>query len=326
MSKLADSGAALIPTTVDISLVICTRDRPIPLAACLSALSGQSVRPREVIVVDNASQTGETRDVVIASGATYLREDRPGLDFARNAGAMAARGAIVAYTDDDVVLHPRWLERMAAAFDDPAIAVVTGLVLPAELETEAQRLFEFHWSFGRGYERIDFGAEFFARGHAGACPTWEIGAGASMAFRREVLERIGYFDERLDVGQSGCSGDSEAWHRVLAAGYTCRYEPGIAAFHYHRREMKDLARQIRAYMRGHSSSVLVQFGTTRRKGNLIHIFRDLPRNYFWRLRQRVKEGRSDHNRLLRYEIAGFFSGILFIALRIGSPVRRRLRG
>jgi glycosyltransferase involved in cell wall biosynthesis len=90
-----------------------------------------------------------------------LLRERPGLDFARNAGAGAANGEIVAYTDDDVQLHPRWLDRLVSAFDTPEVMAVTGLVLPAELETEAQLHFETYWGFGRGYRRIDFSSVFF---------------------------------------------------------------------------------------------------------------------------------------------------------------------
>ncbi len=179
---------------------------PSALRQCLASLPQQTLAPREIIVVDNASRDTQTRDAALAAGAIYLREERPGLDFARNTGARHATSPIVAYTDDDVILHRAWLERLVAAFDAPQIAAVTGLVLPAELATESQRHFEAHWSFGRGYLRQDFDSARFAAAPDGVFPAWEIGAGASMAFRREVFERIGYFDERLDAGQAGCSG------------------------------------------------------------------------------------------------------------------------
>jgi cellulose synthase/poly-beta-1,6-N-acetylglucosamine synthase-like glycosyltransferase len=51
----------------------------------------------------------------------------------------------VVYTDDDTVLHPTWLQRMVVSFDEPAIWAVTGQVLPAELETAAQAVFEKAW-------------------------------------------------------------------------------------------------------------------------------------------------------------------------------------
>src|ERR1700677_536662 len=117
------------------SIVICTRDRPDFLARCLASLRHQTLCPNQVIVVDNASKLATTREVALAAGVDYVREERPGLDFARNAGARAANGEIVAYTDDDVQLHPRWLDRLVSALDTPEGMAVTGLGLPAEVET-----------------------------------------------------------------------------------------------------------------------------------------------------------------------------------------------
>jgi hypothetical protein len=155
---------------LDASVVICTRDRPDKLQRCLASLPQQTWQAREVIVVDNASTDSRTRDVAHAAGAIYVREDRGGLDFARNTGAREATSPIVAYTNDDVLLHPQWLERLVAAFDAQAVAAVTGLVLPAELATEAQRHFEAHWSFGRGYLRQDFDKARFAQHRYGVFP------------------------------------------------------------------------------------------------------------------------------------------------------------
>ena len=227
---------------VATSVIICTRDRPEQLRRCLASFAMQTRRPDEIIVVDNASVGPQTREVVAAAGMTYLREDRPGLDFARNRGAVAAHGDIVLYTDDDTELHPRWIEHTIRAFDAPEIVAVTGLVLPAALKTEAQWIFERDWSFGRGFDRIDFGQEFYRATRAHGSPAWIIGAGANMAFRRSIFDEIGYFDERLDVGQAGCSGDSEYWYRILAAGRVCRYEP-TAVMHHHHRVDRDGARE-----------------------------------------------------------------------------------
>ena len=299
------------PVALPCSLVICTRDRPDDLARCLASLGAQSRPPDEVIVVDNAPQDDRTRRAVQAAGATYVRENRPGLDIARNAGARAARHAIIAYTDDDTVLHPRWLERLLAAFDAPGIMAVTGLVLPAELDTEAQQVFEQCWGFGRGYHRLDFGPEFYASTRAQGCPAWRVGAGASMAFRREAFEHVGYFDERLDAGAAGCSGDSEFWHRLLAAGWRCRYEPSSVAFHHHRRGTDALARQIRAYARGHAAALLVQHERTREPGNLRRLCLTLPGHYAYRLCKRLLRGRTPDTRFLGEEIRGTLGGVLY---------------
>lgn len=295
----------------DVSVVICTRNRPEALARCLESLLNQTLIPREIIVVDNASSGDHTRAVTLAAGGKYCRENRLGLDIARNTGARATTSSIVAYTDDDVMLHPRWLERLVAAFDGAHVGSVTGLVLPSELNTDAQILFEHHWSFGRGYTRIDFGEQFFAADRLTGCPAWEIGAGASMAFRREVFNVIGYFDERLDVGAAGCSGDSEFWHRLLTHGYVCRYEPGAVAFHLHRRDLSELSQQIYHYMRGHAAALLIQYERTGNRGNLHRLFRIMPSYYRQRLANRLRGGVSDENRFIYQEIKGFISGILF---------------
>lgn len=294
-----------------VSVVICTRDRADALRQCLASLPRQTLPPREVIVVDNASRDQQTREVALAAGAIYLREDRPGLDFARNTGARRATSPIVAYTDDDVVLHRAWLERLVAAFDAPEIAAVTGLVLPAELATEAQRHFEAHWSFGRGYLRQDFDSARFAAAADGVFPAWEIGAGASMAFRREVWGRFGYFDERLGAGQAGCSDDSEYWYRLLAHGLTCRYEPRSVAFHFHRRTIDALAQQIHLYMRGHAAALLVQHERTGISANRRRALVRMPRWYAGRLLRRLRGARLPQDRFLRQEVLGYLSGLWF---------------
>lgn len=293
------------------SLVICTRDRPDELRRCLESLPGQSQPPVEIIVVDNASRDDRTRKVAQEAGVIYVREDRPGLDIARNSGVLHATAPIVAFTDDDVHLHPRWLERLVRALEDNDAMAVTGLVLPAELETEAQQIFETYWSFGQGYEPRIFGADFFAADRSTGSEVWKIGAGASMAFRRDTFEMAGLFDERLDVGAAGCSGDSEYWHRVLSVGGVCSYEPAAVAFHYHRREMEGLSSQIYHYMRGHAAALLVQYERTRNRGNLWRAFSLMPRYYAQRLWQKLRYGVRPDNRFLGREVAGFIAGLLY---------------
>lgn len=299
-----------------VSVVICTRDRPQELERCLKSLPQQIRTPDEVIVVDNASIGDATRKVAEAAGVRYIREDRPGLDIARNTGALAASSQIVAYTDDDTELHPHWLAEIVAAFDAPDIMAVTGLVLPARLETEAEWIFEHDHSFGRGFAVIDFDQAYFTAHREKGCPSWDVGAGANMAFRREIFDRIGLFDERLDVGAAGCSGDSEYWYRVLAAGWRCRYQPTAVVNHYHRQDIGGLGKQMKAYMRGHVASLLVQYERTGEKGNLRRALMILPWDY---LRRAIKHllGRPDP--MLWEEISGALSGFGYY-LRAPKPI------
>jgi glycosyltransferase involved in cell wall biosynthesis len=299
------------PSRSNISLVICTRDRPQDLDRCLASLPSQDRRPDHVVVVDNASCTRETQQVAERHGIVYVREDRPGLDIARNRGAAVSRGDIIAYTDDDAVLHPSWLRQIENAFDAKEIWAVTGLVLPAELETEAQCLFEKVWSFSRGFQRRDFGPLFYSHTRKQGCPAWEIGAGANMAFRREVFDKIGGFDVRLDVGAAGCSGDSEFWNRILHAGGVCRYEPSAVLYHFHRRTLDGLRAQIRAYMRGHITALLIQHERTGERGNLHRIFRSLPRWYLGKGLRRLAGRRNASTCLLLEEVRGCLEGVFY---------------
>lgn len=226
-----------------ISVVVCTRDRADQLARCLGALSRLAYPDFEVVVVDNASSGDATRQVVASAGMRYVREDRPGLDWARNAGFAAARHAIVAYTDDDTEVDPHWLSAIAAEFRDPAVGGVTGLVIPAALDTEAEVLFELcYGGMGKGAtpQRWDpavlSGSQLIGTHH--------LGVGASMAFRRDLLERLGGFDTALDVGTpANGGGDLDMFHRVLMAGAVIRYQPAAILRHHHRRELAGLGRQ-----------------------------------------------------------------------------------
>lgn len=294
----------------DVSLIIPTRDRAADLRNCLAALERQIDRPGQVVVVDNNPNNPDTRQVVEGfPGVTYVAEPRPGLDYARNAGIHAATKALIAFCDDDVTLRPDWTGRMAMAFDDPEVNAVTGLVLPAELATEAQRLFEFTQSFGRGFAPIDFRHQP-GPGDAASEP-WSVGAGASMAFRRTVFERLGEFDVRLDAGAAGCSGDSEMWYRVLMDGGLCRYVPQVVSFHRHRRDMQGLKRQMRAYMRGHVTALFVQNERAYHASNWRRAFFVLPHYYALRTARWLLRRPERVDVLLGSEVGGYFDGFRY---------------
>jgi GT2 family glycosyltransferase len=313
LHRLVDLRAARAAST-GATVVVCTRDRPRLLARCLESLVSGVASQDEILVVDNDPQTSDVRRIAEAHAQVrYVAQPVPGLDVARNTGLRHAGRAIVAYCDDDVVVEPTWLARLKAGFEDPAVAAVTGLVLPSALETEAQYIFETHWGFGRGFEPRTFDREFFDRHRAAGVPVWQIGAGASMAFRKTVLEALGGFDERLDAGAAGCSGDSELWYRILANGHRCRYEPSAVSYHSHRRSLQELDQQIYSYMRGHAAALLVQFERHRHWGNLRRLFVTLPCTYARKSLRHLAGPESRRTRTLRQEIAGWLAGIRYYA-------------
>lgn len=300
------------PLPESVSVVICTRDRPEQLAQCLRSLQSLSPPPYEIVVVDNAPKSDQSRQVVTQMpGIRYVPEPRPGLSVARNTGIRHSTGDIIAFTDDDLMVHPQWLTRLQQGFRDSKVMFVTGLVLVGELETEAQFIFEKYWSFNKGYTPLTFDECYFQEQKRWGVPVWHLGAGANMAFRRQAFELVGDFDERLGAGASGCSEDSELWYRLLAEGWHCRYEPTSVVYHYHRRHLDKLESQLYYYMRGHVAALLIQFAKYKHWGNLLHLFVTLPR-YYAKLFLRGLKNRFKHRySTLQSEILGCFSGVKF---------------
>jgi GT2 family glycosyltransferase len=242
----------------------------------------------------------------------YVLEPRPGLSVARNTGIRHSTGDIIAFTDDDVSVHPDWITRLQQSFQDSKVMAVTGLVLPGELETEAQLIFEKGFGgFTQGYHPLTFDTQFFEEMKPQGVPVWDIGAGANMAFRRNAFELVGDFDERLGAGASGCSEDSEFWYRLLAEGWVCRYEPTAVVYHYHRSNLDRLKHQMFQYMRGHVAALLVQFARYKHWGNLRRLFITLPKYYINRFVEGLRNGFQSLNRTLFSEVFGCFSGVKF---------------
>ncbi len=299
-----------------VSLVLCTRNRAKFLENALQSLVRLRHKPLEIIVVDNCPDDKATEEVVTGyPGVKYVKEIRKGLNFARNCGIHTAIGEIIAFTDDDVDLHPDWILRVAQGFKDPRIQAVTGLVFAKSLDTPAQYYFEKNWGFNRGYTPVFYCPEWYGQKAPTGVPVWEIGAGASMAFRRKIFNALGDFDIRLDAGAAGCNGDSEMWYRILVEGWTVKYDPLVIAYHTHRREINDFKKQILLYIRGQVTSILIEFRRYRNQGERIHLFRVLPLYYL----KRLKHPFHQENKVWFQEITGYLEGLIYYRTHCQKP-------
>ena len=239
--QLDDALAHKIPPA---TVAICTRNRTDDLKRCLESLQKLPNDGQEIIVIDNCPSTDDTKKLVESyAGVRYIREDIPGLNWARNRAMLEAKNDIVAFTDDDALPDPGWLRALLQNFDNPLVACVTGMTMPLELETEGQEAFEKYSPFGKGFQRK-------VHSHLTRNPlnVGSIGAGANMAVRRDLVDIIGLFDEALDAGtvtQSG--GDHEYFARILLAGYQIVYDPAALSWHRHRRTMEETKKAIKGY-------------------------------------------------------------------------------
>jgi len=237
------------------SVVVASRDRADLLAVGLRSLLALDYPSYEVIVVDNAPTTDATANLVqrVAQDAPnlrYVREDRPGLAPARNRGIQAARGEIVAITDDDVVVDRLWLAELVAGFRRTRnVAAVTGSILPLEIETPTQALIEQYWGLGKGFERRIFDLDWY-RVDSPLYPysAGMFGSGANLAFRASVLRDLGGFDPCLGAGTPARGGEELAiFFQILQQGYRLVYEPAAILNHRHRDDYAGLRGQTYGY-------------------------------------------------------------------------------
>lgn len=236
-----------------ISVVLCTKNRPVQLRVAVESLLSMSYPEFEIIVVDNDPGSGITGDVVAEHFSETVRlvdAHVAGLSVARNVGLLAARHDIVAFTDDDVVIDSRWLENLAAGFARGAdVACVSGMVPSAELASPAQAYFDRRVGWARRCESAVYdiaapppGDRLFPLQVA------KFGTGANFAVRRATVCGLGGFDEGMGVGSPAGGGeDIDMFVRILLAGHTLVYEPAAVVWHRHRTDFDGLEIQIRNY-------------------------------------------------------------------------------
>jgi GT2 family glycosyltransferase len=237
------------------SVVISTHERPGPVGACIESILLADYPAFEILVVDNAPRTRATREMVAERfgdepRVRYLLEPMPGASAGRNCGLWAAAGDVVAFVDDDVLVDRLWLRSLVLGFQAaPGVACVTGMILPAELDTQSQVWIEEFGGFDKGYEQKIFDLEEYAQPD----PLYpysvgKFGSGASAAFDPAVLRGIGGFDTALGPATPACGGeDIDAFLQIILAGHRLVYEPRSLVRHHHRREYADLRRAVRGY-------------------------------------------------------------------------------
>jgi cellulose synthase/poly-beta-1,6-N-acetylglucosamine synthase-like glycosyltransferase len=217
---------------------------------------------------------------------------------------------VVAFADDDVIVHPLWTYRVWETFLYPDAAAMTGLIVASSLETESQQIFEKYWGFNRGYCDKVFDYSFIESNLKIGPPVWSIGAGANMAFRKSVFDAVGYFDERLGAGASGCSEDSELWFRILMNGFNIHYNPRAVIYHEHRKDMRALRTQLYSYARGHVAAALIQQKLNKKAGYKQRVFFEFPMFFFRRLVKGFPLYRQKGKTILS-EMMGWYSGVLY---------------
>ena len=206
----------------DVSVVVPVRDREHVIGACLDSIlaSDYPADRLEVVVADNASTDG-TADVLRRYGARIrvVYETKRGPAAARNAGLRAARGEVIAFTDSDCIVDRAWLAHIVAPLADRNVGAAGGCkrAFPSGSDVE---------HFG---ERIHDHARAIHEFRPPYLITMNVSA------RRELLQQIGGFDERL----LRCE-DVDLSYRIAQAGYRFAYTPDAVIYHRNRSTVPEL--------------------------------------------------------------------------------------
>lgn len=217
-------------TPIKVTVAIPTYNRAEFLRQTLAGIVAQQF-PREhfeVLVIDNNS-TDHTRDVVAEfASATpaprHILETKQGLDYARNRAVAEARGEIILFADDDILVRPDWIAQMAVPLLADAgarrIGAVGGEVIPVFPHGLPDWVREWH-------------APLSFRPDTGPLEPRQCPMGANLAFPRWVFDELGVFHTALDraAGNYFSGGDSEMIRRVRAAGYQVWFAPAAAVQH-----------------------------------------------------------------------------------------------
>jgi glycosyltransferase involved in cell wall biosynthesis len=231
------------PAGSSVAVCVCTCDRPDVVGRSLESILAQSLRPDEIIVVDQSTGP-ETQQIVAALDAgtgqiDYVHVSEKGLSRAYNTAISRSKSDLLAFTDDDCVAPADWLSRIVGCFAaEPETGLIYGQVLvPSELKAL------------ENVDGITPALPIHKRRRMSRRTGYEVfGMGANFAARRSMLSELHGFDEVLGGGgplQS--SQDFDLSYRAYRRGHTVLLAPEVVVYHYGFRAHTDWPKTVSSY-------------------------------------------------------------------------------
>lgn len=229
---------------IPVAVVVPTRNRPGELRRCLASIRANSLAPVEIVVVDQ--DPGRSAEAVCREfpdgKVRYLHHPTGGKSAALNVGIAATTSVSIAFTDDDCTVPDTWLSSGTQSLQrDNSLGIVFGGAVACPHDPDV----EFVPSFVPRRREIRSGAWAVAK----------IGAiGGNMFCKRELLARVGGFDEILGPGMAIASGeDQDVNNRALRAGYRVLCDPELIVTHWGARRYSEAT--VTKLLRGYSIGI-----------------------------------------------------------------------
>jgi GT2 family glycosyltransferase len=289
-----------------------TRNRADQVVPAVQSILVGNACERELIVIDQSTDDATAvalRDAGLLGhpAMRYHHVTSVGLSRGRNEGVRLARGAVVAFTDDDCVVPPGWAAEMGRRFvEQPDIAILFGQVV-APPRQAAGWIPVFH-PLEEGF--VDPSKDIIR----------SLGIGANFAVRRSACAHIGPFDEFMGAGSNFKSGeDTDYAYRAIRAGlgvYTT-FEPSVV--HHGLRTGSEVGATAAAYLRG-MAAMAMKHARCGDSEMLDLLRRDVARRFCegWTL---LRFGRRPSG-LGSRGVLGVLSGVLAsYALEVNKPQR-----
>ena len=234
-------------TQVELSVIVCTRNRARQLATLIQCLGSQRDIENlnwEIVIVDNNS-SDNTKEVAYAfcEGSNlkvnYIPESKVGLSYARNSGVLASKGSLLLFIDDDVLIPKEFISNALFGIQEfPEFHIFGFRVLPEfQLKVGSRDLtFKMPWwmTFTKPFNLIQ---SFLPIHDLGSEPLQypnritKNPIGACFIVKKEVFEKLGPFREDLGAGQSGLCEDTEFFWYAMINKFKILYWPYATLYH-----------------------------------------------------------------------------------------------
>lgn len=282
---------------VKVSVVIPTYNRDKCIIDLLNCLFRQDYNNFEILVIDQSDNLSKEKQELISRNVDilkYFKINERGRSLAKNYGILLASGDIILFCDDDIIVPENFISTHARTLSDPGIAACS-----CRLVEEGQPAIRI-----RKPLRTTFYGRLINKPFSTQSGFVTSLNGGNMSFKKEVLNRVGFFEEYF-TGTSMVE-EPDIAYRIVKSGYKLYFNASITVFHYPQfnGNIAEMSGKRADWFYHYFYNLCIFFLKYRRMWNMVFLF---AYTLTLSVKQVVRHGlrMQDYTRMLN----GFFQGI-----------------